>query len=121
VAEFSRAEDSEPPARLAQVPPPDIAAGTGQLRLIVQELKDDIKEIKSHRHSDFVFHLSVLAGGFILLATMLIVGYFKLDERIIKSDDKINTLANNLTRIETKLGDLLERIPPVQTPVSPKR
>ena len=79
------------------------------------------EDIKSHRHSDFVFHITVLAAGFLVLGGMLIFGYFRLDDRITKSDDKINTLTNAVTRINTQLEDLLERIPPVQTPVPTKR
>jgi len=72
-------------------------------------LKYDVKEIKSHRHSDFVFSISIFAGGFVLLATMLIVGYFKLE-------DRIQTLSNIIIRADTKLEDLLLRIPPIPTP-----
>lgn len=121
MADYSGGQEAAPPRNFPQVPPPDIAAGAGQLRLIVGELKDDIRDIKSHRHSDFVFHVTVLAGGFLLLAGMLIFGYFRLDDRITKSDDKINSLTNQVTRTNTQLEDLLERIPPVQTPVPQKR
>lgn len=109
------------PQQFANVPtPPDISAGAGHLRLVVQELKDDIRDIKSHRHSDFIVYVSMLAGGFLILAGMLIFGYFKLDDRISRSDDKINALATTSVRIDTKLEDLLQRIPPVSTPL-PKR
>ena len=120
MAESGQSENGDIPRQFASVPPPDIAAGTGQLRLIVQELKDDIRDIKSHRHSDFVFHITVLAAGFLILAGMLIFGYFKLDDRITKSDDKINNLITAVTRSDTKLEDLLQRIPPAQTPVPKK-
>jgi len=51
---------------------------------------------------------------------MLVFGYFRLDDRISKTEDKINALTVTLTRVETKLGDLLERIPPVQAPAPAK-
>jgi hypothetical protein len=111
--------DSEIPRQFPNVPPPDVA-GSGQTRLLIsaiegalKDLKDDVKDIKSHRHSDFVFHISLLGAGFILLAGMLIAGYFKLDDRISKIEDAS-------TRIDTKLEDLLARIPPVQAPI-PRR
>jgi hypothetical protein len=114
-------QDSEPPVDFPAVPTPDIGAGTGPIRLIVGELKDDIRDIKSHRHSDFVYIITVLGGAFLLLSGMLIFGYFRMDDRINKLDDKINAVTIAITRIDTKLGDLLERIPPPQMPVPTKR
>jgi hypothetical protein len=111
--------NGEVPRDFANVTP-DISAGAGQLRLIIQELKNDIKDIKDYRHTDFVAHISLLGGSFLLLAGMIIFGYFKLDERIGKSDDRIHAITNSTTRIDTKLEDLLQRIPPVPTP-APKR
>jgi hypothetical protein len=111
----------EVPQQLPNVLPPDISAGTGHLRLIVQELKDDIKEIKDNRHSDFIFHVNILGGGFLLLAGMIIASYLLLDSRMSKSDDRVNTLTNTSVRIETKLEDLLQRIPPVPTPPPARR
>jgi hypothetical protein len=113
------AQDGDVPRQFPNVPPQEIASA-GQTRLLikavedaVKDLKDDVRDIKSHRHSDFVFHITIFAAGFVILAGMLITGYFKLDERISK-------LTDASTRVDTKLEDLLARIPPVQTPV-PRR
>ena len=99
---------------------PDISSGAGQLRIIVSQLdasikdiRDDIGEIKDHRHSGFRWQVTVLGAGFILLATMFIVGYMRLE-------DRIDPLSISNTKIETKLDDLLARIPPAVTP-APKR
>lgn len=113
--------EGEVPQQFANVPPPEIA-GAAQTRLLIKaiedslkDLKDDVKDIKSHRHTDFVFHISIFGAGFLLLAGMLIFGYFRLDDRVSK-------LSDTSIRVDTKLGDLLERIPPVQAPApSPKR
>jgi hypothetical protein len=108
-------QDSEPPKAMPNVVPLDIA-GAGQTRLIVEavkesvaELKSDVKDIRSHRVSDLVWHVSTLAAGFVLLAGMMIAAYFKID-------DKISDISKASTRIETKLDDLVQRIPPVQAP-----
>lgn len=104
---------------MANVTPQDMT-GAGQTRIIVDavkesvaELKSDVKDIKSHRVSDLVLHVSTLAAGFILLAGMMIAAYFKLD-------DRIHDISTALTRVETKLDDLLQRIPPIPTPVPRK-
>lgn len=123
--------DSEIPKQFPSVLPTDFSSEAAQTRILVKilqdslgDLKSDVKDIKSHRHSDFVFTMSAFAAGFLLLAsvfsTMLIVGYFRLDERHSKSDEKINDLAKAFTRLDTKIEDLLLRIPPVQTP-APRR
>jgi hypothetical protein len=104
----------EVPRQFPSVPPPDASAWVAQTRLIVKavedsvgDLKSDVKDIKAHRHSDFVYHVSVFAGGFLLLAGMMIVGYLRLDE-------KMSALSSSSIRVDTKLEDLLQRIPPVQ-------
>lgn len=111
----SATQDSSVPQQFANVLPPDIA-GAGQTRLLikavedaVQGLKEDVRDIKSHRHSDFVFHICIFGGGFLVLAGMLITGYMKLDDRLM-------AITNTSIRAETKLEDLLQRIPPVPTP-----
>ena len=115
MAENISNQESELPRQFASVPPPELA-GAGQTRLLikaiedaVKDLKDDVKEIKSHRHSDFVYHISIFGGGFLILAAMFIAGYLKLDERL-------TTVTNTSIRIDTKLEDLLQRIPPTPTP-----
>jgi hypothetical protein len=102
------------------VPPPDIA-GAGQTRLLIKaiedtvaELKTDVREIKSYRHTDFLYVITMFAAGFLLLAGMLVFGYFRLDERLVSA-------TATLIRVDTKLEDLVRRIPPVPTPPQPKR
>ena len=121
MARAPREPDAEVPRSFPSVPPPDLSAGTGITRLLigavedaVKELKGDVREIKSHRHSDFVYYVSIFAMGFLMLSGMLIFGYFKLD-------DKIVSLSNTSIRVETKLEELLRRIPPTPTPASPSR
>jgi hypothetical protein len=109
-------EEGEIPRQFPNVPPPEIA-GAAQTRLLikaiedtVKDLKDDVRDIKSHRHSDLILHLSVFVAGFLVLGGMLIAGYFRLDDRIDK-------LTETSIRVDTKLEDLLQRLPPVQAPV----
>jgi hypothetical protein len=92
----------------------------GQTRIIVEavkesvaDLKADVKEIKGHRVSDLRWHIGIFGAGFLVLGGMLIAGYFKLE-------DRLSDLSTASTRVETKLDDLLARIPPVQTPVPAK-
>jgi hypothetical protein len=99
--------------------PTDLSAGAAQTRLIIRSLQDslrdvkvDVQEIKVGVHSDFRLLLKIFGGAFVLLAGMLIFGYFRLE-------DKISTLNASSIRVDTKLEDLLQRIPPIPTP--PKR
>jgi hypothetical protein len=84
-------QEAGPPQR-RQLPnvPPDIDAVSGQTRILVEaieaslkDFKDDVREIKAHRHSDFVYFISVFPVCFILLAGMFIFGYFRLYDRIV--------------------------------------
>jgi hypothetical protein len=94
-------------------PPSNVSVAAGQARLIAQEVVRALEsKVAEHRHSDFVFMISVFGVGFIALAGMLIVGYFRLD-------DRISGLSEKMTRTETKLEDLLARIPPIPTPPRP--
>jgi hypothetical protein len=120
-------QEAAVPLQFANVPP-DLSPATGHLRIIVkvvedsvQELKQEVKGIKADRHSDFVLTVSVFAAGFVILAGMLIFGYFRLDDKIeaisTRLDGRLEILTIDATRIDTKLEDLLARIPPAQTPV----
>ena len=105
----------------------------------VGEIKDDIREIRAHRHSDFVHILEIFGTGFLVLAGMLVAAYFIVDSKFDKADSKVDRiikeqtekadrlfkesservekLSNSATRIDAKLEDLLARIPPVPSPV----
>lgn len=113
-------QESVPPKDMANVAPVDMGGVAGQTRIIVDavketvsELKADVKEIKNYRHSDFLWHLGLVGSAFFLLSGILATVYFKIE-------DKMHALSIASTRVETKLEDLLRRIPPMPTPV-PKR
>lgn len=109
-------QPGEVPSQVATVLP----TGAGHTQAVVKSLEDsiseiktDIRELKANRHSDFVYLITVFAAGFLLLSGILAAGYFR-------HDDKIEKLSHSNIRIETKLEDLLQRIPPVVVP-APKR
>jgi archaellum component FlaC len=112
--------NAEPPGRLANVPP-DISSGAAHTRIVVQEIKDDIRDIKKDQKTDFRSIGGMVIAGFLILGSMLMFGFFRIDDRITKLDDKVNGLSTTLTRIDTKLEDLLARIPPTSTPVPQRR
>lgn len=119
-------QESVAPQSFANVPP-DLSANAGQARLVVKaledsigEIKTDIKDIKSHRHSDFVWLITVFAAGFLMLAGLFWNGYSRIDDKFERLADKIDKLTASSIRSDTKLEDLLQRIPPAVTP-SPKR
>lgn len=73
----------------------------------------NVKDIRSHRFSDLLWYISSLAAGIVLLGGMIVAAYLKID-------DRIHDMSTALTRVETKLDDLLQRIPPIPTPVPRK-
>ena len=115
-------QESAAPQSFANVHP-DLSQNAGQVRLVVKaledsisEIKTDIKEIKSHRHSDFVWLVTVFAAGFLMLAGLFGFGYFRIDDKFDKLTDKIDKLTASSIRSDTKLEDLLQRIPPTVAP-----
>ena len=115
----SASQDSEPPKSFANVTPVDLA-GAGQTRMIVDavkesvaELRSDVKEIRGHRFPDFVWHITVFAAGFLLLCGVMAAAYFRID-------DRLRDLSLAATRVDTKLEDLLQRIPPMPAPIPKK-
>jgi hypothetical protein len=102
---------------MANVTPLD--SGTAQTRQIVEAVKasvsglaSDVKEIRNYRYTDLLLHIGAFAGGIIIVVTLVLNVYSRLD-------DKIQNLSTTSTRVDTKLEDLLQRIPPV--PTSPAR
>src|SRR6266481_4110135 len=90
VANIPGGQESGVPQSFANVPP-DLSASAGQARLVmkaledsINEIKSEIKEVKSHRHSDFVYLVTAFAAGFLLLAGTIITAYFRLDDKIEK-------------------------------------
>jgi hypothetical protein len=124
-------QDSVPPAQFPNVPPPDMSGTAAQTRIIakevvqavesslndvktnIAEIKSDIKTIKDHRWTDFMWHIAALVACFAVIATAIVTSYFRLE-------DKIATLSTSNTRLETRLDDLIQRIPPIPTSV-PRR
>jgi len=116
---------------LPNVNPPEVA-GTGQTRLIIEavketvaELKGEVRSIRDNRFTDMMWHVGALAAGVILLGGMMIAAYFKIEDKIEAVSDSANgkfeAMSNASTRVETKLEDLLQRIPPVTPPSGPAR
>lgn len=87
----------------------------------IAEIRDDVREIKGHRVSDIRWHLAGFAAGFVLLSTMLILGYFRLEDKIGGVSNTVRDVSTSITRIETKLDDLIERIPPIPSPPPRKK
>jgi hypothetical protein len=113
----------EVPSQVATVLP----TGAGHTQAIVKsleesisEIKGDIRDIKKNRHSDFVYLITAYAGGFLLLAGLFGFGFFRVDDKFDKLTEKLDKLTTTNIRSETKLEDLLQRIPPAITAV-PKR
>lgn len=121
---MSNAEQfGEVPSQVAAVLP----TGAGHTQAIVRslegsisEIKEDVRDIKTNRHSDFVYLITVFAGGFLLLAGLFGFGFFRMDDKFDKLSEKLDNLTTINIRSETKLEDLLQRIPPTPTAV-PKR
>jgi hypothetical protein len=110
-------QEATPPTNMANVTPMD--SGTAQTRQIVEAVKasvsglaSDVKEIRNYRYTDLLLHIGAFAGGIIIVVTLVLNVYSRLD-------DKIQNLSTTSTRVDTKLEDLLQRIPPV--PTSPAR
>jgi len=77
----------------------------------VSELKADVRIIKDHRFTDMLWHLGALVATALVLGGMMVAAYFKIQ-------DKMDELSTSSTKVETKLEDLLQRIPPLPTPPS---
>jgi hypothetical protein len=115
----SPAQDSEPPKSIANVTPID-AGVTPVTRVLIDavkeqvaDLKDDVKEIKSHRFADLLWHIGGLVGLAVIIGGLMLTIYFKLEE-------KISSIAKSSTKVETRLEDLIARIPPAPTPIPKK-
>jgi hypothetical protein len=71
-----------------------------------------------------VFLISAYAAGFLILAGLFGFGFFRLDDKFDKLADKLTDKMDKLSgagvRSDTKLEDLLQRIPPVVVS-APKR
>lgn len=108
-------QEPENPQDLPNVTP-DIFPQTSQIRFLLgslEQLQQDVRKLNSERLSNFLWYIGIFCAGFVLLATMLIFGYLRLD-------DKVSSLTQTSIRVDTKLEDLLQRIPPItQAPKHP--
>jgi hypothetical protein len=77
----------------------------GELSAHVFQIRTNASELRQESKSDFRWTWSGIAAAVVLVIGALIYGYFRLD-------DRQNNLNTGLTKIETKLDDLLQRIPP---------
>ncbi len=109
---MASSQDAEPPRQFPNVPPPDMSVAAAQTRLIAKEVVQAV-EFSVHDLTDFMWHLAALIAALVIIGTGMVSAYFRLE-------DKIAALSTASTRIETKLDDLLARIPPVQPP-APRR
>jgi hypothetical protein len=124
---FARGE-TEPP--LEGGAPPSLsptAAQTGVLVRALQEglrdsvtdLRREISELKRSTDGDYHRLLYIFGAGFIAIVVLFAWGYTRLEDRFItvsdKLSDQIESLQNTTVKVDTKLGDLLERIPPAVT------
>ena len=97
--------------------PTEISPNSGPARVIAEAIAKDITEIKSgvndlknNRRDDFIKLLMIYGAGFVFLAGMIVSSYLLLD-------NKISSVSDLGIRVDTKLEELIKRIPPVQTPV----
>jgi hypothetical protein len=107
-------------------------AQTGALVRALQEalkesnanLRQDMSEIKTHTRADYHRTIYMFGAGFVLICCLFGWGYTRVDDHLSAAasrlDDKIATLSTTATRIDTKMEDLLARMPPVQTPIPHK-
>jgi hypothetical protein len=131
-ASVKDAGPSGPPGEVANVAP-DLG-NAGQTRILIDAMKeslsdiksdvgrieDRIDEIKDFRYADLLLYGKALAAAAVVLGGIAITAYFKLEAKLEKLEERIQAISQSSTRIDTKLEDLLQRIPPTVTPV-PKR
>jgi hypothetical protein len=94
----------------------------------LDELRKDIREIRGHGRTEFWFMLTGFVGGFIILAGMVIGAYrwisddlvrttTRLEIRLDKQADQLQTINSTLSRVDQKLQDLTK--PPTPLPRRP--
>jgi len=131
----SRPEGTPPPDQQVGTPPPRAHPGVEQARLAAQllgpaivDLREEIREARKNHRTEFIILISAFAAGFLVLAGMAIEAYRWSHDDMIAEIARINTRLDRveqqqsasqdtLVRADTKLEDLLARIPPIQTPL----
>lgn len=82
----------------------------------VKSVRADVKEIRDYRYTDLLKYgaaLLALIGGFITI-------YLKIEDKFVRLEDRLREISTTSTRIETKLDDLIQRLPPAPTPIPKK-
>lgn len=91
------------------------------LRRDVADLRREVGALTLRASDDFRNLLYIFGAGFVLVTGILAVGYFRLDDRLStelsKTNEQVSSIGTTTTKIDTKLDDLLARIPPAITPV----
>ena len=115
--------------------PPSVSTNAAQTGTLVRAVQDalrestadfrrDISEIRGHSRGDFYRLLYIFGAGFVALAIVFGWGYSRLEDRFTavstKIEDKVDSLEKALIKVDTKLDDLLARIPPAVTPAPQK-
>src|SRR5271154_4578753 len=92
-----------------------MSEGAGHTRSLVEtfkeslaEIKADVRDIRNHRFTDALWILGAIGAVAIVLGSMMIAAYMAIESRI-------DELSTSSTKVETKLDDLIQRIPPAPT------
>jgi len=111
-------QEAKPPTDMANVTP--MGSTSTQTRQIIDavtasvaDIGKEVREIRNYRYTDLLLHIGAFAGGIILVVTLILNIYSKLD-------DRIQALSATAIRSDQKLEDLLSRIPPAQTVIPRK-
>src|SRR6185312_7169975 len=93
-------QEGAPPGEMAAVTP-DVSGGSGQTRLVIQaieptitEIRNEMRDLRNSAQTDFRLVMAAFGAGFLLLGGMLIAGYFRLDDRISKLEERVTTMSN---------------------------
>src|ERR1700689_4225430 len=96
-------QNAAPPTEMANVTP--MGSASAQTRRIVDavtgsvaEIAKDVKEIKNYRYTDLLLHIGAFTGGIIMVVTLILTIYSKLD-------DRIQAISSTTTRSDQKLED----------------
>jgi hypothetical protein len=87
----------------------------GEIRSTIAHLKSGLERQDTDLKGDFRWTWGGLALAAVIFMGALVTGYFRLEDRQA-------SLENRLTKIETKLDDMLSRMPPaLLVPAPPPR